>query len=54
MGRKRDADRKRHVTGKEDAVFLDDWLDEPEDDYIDFEGKGGLFVGGTSCFYHGR
>ena len=39
MGRKRDADCKRHVTGKEDAVFLDDWLDEPEDDYIDFENN---------------
>ena len=39
MGRKRDANRQRHVTGKEDAVFLDDWLDEPEDDYIDFENN---------------
>ena len=39
MGRKRDADCKRPVTGKEDAVFLDDWLDEPEDDYIDFENN---------------
>jgi len=37
VGRKRDARRQRHVTGKEDAVFLDDWMDEPEDDYIDFE-----------------
>ena len=39
MGRKRDIERKRHVTGKEDAVFLDNWLDEPEDDYIDFENN---------------
>ena len=37
MGRKRNASNQRHVTGKEDAVFLDDWLDGPEDDYIDFE-----------------
>ena len=25
------------VTGKEGAIHLDDWLDGPEDDYIDFE-----------------
>ena len=39
MGRKRNAGSQRHVTGKEGAVFLDDWLDEPEDDYIDFENN---------------
>lgn len=37
MGRKRNVSNQRHVTGKEDAFFLDDWLDGPEDDYIDFE-----------------
>ena len=39
MGRKRNAGSQRHITGKEGAVFLDDWLDEPEDDYIDFENN---------------
>ncbi len=47
MGRKRDTDRQRHVTGKEDAVFLDDWLDEPEDDYIDFENHPAYSGTGT-------
>ena len=39
MGRKRNTGSQRHVTGKEGAVFLDDWLDELEDDYIDFENN---------------
>jgi hypothetical protein len=43
MGRKRNTGSQRHVTGKEGAVFLDDWLDEPEDDYIDFENNPCLF-----------
>ena len=39
MGRKRDADRQRHVTGKEGAVFLDDFLDGSGDNDIDFENN---------------
>ena len=37
MGRKRENRQPGRVTGKEGAIHLDDWLDEPEDDYIDFE-----------------
>ena len=39
MGRKRENRQPVRVTGKEDAINLDDWLDEPEDDYIDFENN---------------
>ena len=37
MGRKRANRQPGRVTGKEGAIHLDDWLDGPEDDYIDFE-----------------
>ena len=49
MGRKRNASNQHHVTGKEDAVFLDDWLDEPEDDYIDFEDNPAYSGAGGSA-----
>ena len=39
MGRKRENRQPVRVTGKEDAINLDDWLDGPEDDYIDFENN---------------
>ena len=39
MGRKRENRQPVRVTGKEDAINLEDWLDEPEDDYIDFENN---------------
>ncbi len=49
MGRKRNADNGHHVTGKEDAVILDDRPDGPEDDYIDLEDDPAHFRAGGSA-----
>lgn len=44
MGRKRETDRRSRVTGKEDAIFLDDWyLDEADAEPLEDETQTASF-----------
>ena len=44
MGRKRETDRSSRVTGKEDAIFLDDWyLDEADAEPLEDETQAASF-----------